>query len=57
MGIPSTSFGPVHPFGRSFGDVLIGAVDGLVDGAVAGLLFAGLYNMFAGPSSAAVARR
>jgi hypothetical protein len=33
---------------RSFGDVLIGTADGLVDGAVAGFLFAWLYNAFAG---------
>jgi hypothetical protein len=33
---------------RSFADVVIGAIDGLIDGAVAGLLFAWLYNIFAG---------
>lgn len=32
---------------RSFGDAVIGAVDGLIDGAVAGFLFACLYNAFA----------
>jgi len=31
---------------RSIGNVLIGAVDGLVDGAVGGLLLAWLYNAF-----------
>ncbi len=39
----------VYPWfhgGRSIGDVLIGAMDGLVDGAVAGFLFAWLYNAF-----------
>ncbi len=43
--------GSVYPWfhgGRSFGDVLIGTADGLVDGAVAGFLFAWLYNAFAG---------
>ncbi|MFZ3201753.1 MAG: hypothetical protein WA175_11460 [Candidatus Acidiferrales bacterium] len=37
----------VYPFfhaTRTLGDVLIGGLDGLVDGAVAGLLFAWLYN-------------
>jgi hypothetical protein len=33
---------------RSFGDVLMGSVDGLVDGATAGILFAWLYNSFSG---------
>ena len=33
---------------RTLGDVVIGTIDGLVDGAVAGLLFAWLYNSFAG---------
>ncbi len=32
---------------RTFGDVVIGTIDGLVDGAVAGFLFAWLYNFFA----------
>jgi hypothetical protein len=31
---------------RTIGDVLIGALDALVDGAVAGLLFGWLYNIF-----------
>jgi hypothetical protein len=31
---------------HSFGDVLIGTLDGLVDGAVGGLFFAWLYNRF-----------
>lgn len=33
---------------RSFGDVVIGTIDALVDGAFAGLIFAWLYNAFAG---------
>jgi hypothetical protein len=33
---------------RSFVDVVIGTIDGLIDGAIAGLLFAWLYNIFAG---------
>ena len=32
---------------RAFGDVLIGTVEGLADGAIAGFLFAWLYNFFA----------
>jgi hypothetical protein len=30
---------------RTLGDVVIGTVDGLIDGAVAGLLLAWLYNL------------
>lgn len=30
---------------RSFVDVVIGTLDGLIDGAIAGLLFAWLYNL------------
>ncbi|MGB2636226.1 MAG: hypothetical protein WAM58_20015 [Candidatus Acidiferrum sp.] len=33
---------------RSVGNVVIGTVDGLIDGAIAGLLFAWLYNAFGG---------
>ena len=33
---------------RTFGDVVIGTIDGLADGAVAGFLFGWLYNFFAG---------
>lgn len=33
---------------RSFGDVIIGTIDGLIDGAIAGLIFAWLYNSFSG---------
>jgi hypothetical protein len=33
---------------RSLGDVVIGALDAFVDGAIAGLLFGWLYNVFAG---------
>lgn len=46
----------VYPFfraSRTFGDVLIGTLDGLVDGAVAGALLAWLYNVFAGLGTAA----
>jgi hypothetical protein len=32
---------------RTFGDVVIGTIDALVDGAVAGFLFGWLYNFFA----------
>ncbi len=32
---------------RTFGDVVIGAIDALVNGAVAGFLFVWLYNFFA----------
>jgi len=41
----------VYPFfhaSRTIGDVVIGTVDGLVDGAIAGFLFTWLYNTFAG---------
>lgn len=41
----------VYPFfhaSRTIGDVVMGTVDGLVDGAVAGVLFAWLYNLFSG---------
>lgn len=38
---------------RTFGDLVIGTLDGCVDGAIAGLIFAWLYNFFAGrPASA-----
>jgi hypothetical protein len=33
---------------HTLGDVIVGTVDGLIDGAVAGLLLAWLYNSFAG---------
>lgn len=33
---------------RTFGDVIIGTIDGLVDGATGGFLFAWLYNIFSG---------
>jgi hypothetical protein len=32
---------------RTFGDVVIGTIDGMADGAIAGLLFAWLYNLTA----------
>ena len=37
---------------RTLGDVLVGTGYGLVDGAVAGLLFAWLYNFIAGKLAA-----
>jgi hypothetical protein len=46
----------VYPFfhaSRTLGDVVIGAVDGLVDGAIAGLLFAWLYNSCGGGADTA----
>jgi len=46
--------GSVYPFfhvSRTFGDVVVGGVDGLIDGAIAGLLFAWLYNVFAAPAT------
>jgi len=33
---------------RSFVDVVIGTIDALIDGAIAGLLFGWLYNLSAG---------
>ena len=48
--------GSVYPFfhvSRTLGDVVIGGVDGLIDGAVAGLLFAWLYNLFAAAATEA----
>ncbi len=33
---------------RHFADVVVGGADALVDGAIAGLLFGWLYNLFAG---------
>ncbi|MEN6584195.1 MAG: hypothetical protein ABFD54_17255 [Armatimonadota bacterium] len=33
---------------RSLGDALIGAVYGLIDGGIAGIIFGWLYNFFAG---------
>lgn len=41
----------VYPFfhaSRTLGDIVIGTLDGLADGAIAGLLFAWLYNFFGG---------
>jgi hypothetical protein len=32
---------------RSFADVVIGTLDALIDGAIAGFLFGWLYNLFA----------
>lgn len=42
--------GSVYPFfhvSRSFAAVVIGTFDGLIDGAIAGFLFAWLYNLSA----------
>ena len=36
---------------RSFGDVIVGAVYALVDGAITGLVFGWLYNLFVGKGS------
>jgi hypothetical protein len=36
---------------HTIGSVLIGTIDGLIDGAVAGLLFAWLYNTFSSTPS------
>jgi hypothetical protein len=33
---------------HTLGDVIVGTVDGLIDGAIAGMLLAWLYNSFAG---------
>lgn len=33
---------------RSLGDAVVGGIDGFVDGAIAGLLFGWLYNLWAG---------
>jgi len=44
--------GSVYPgfyASRTFPDVLLGTAYGLIDGAVGGLIFAWLYNRFAGP--------
>jgi hypothetical protein len=38
---------PGFHFSRTLGDVLVGTVYGLVDGAIAGFLFSWLYNFFA----------
>jgi hypothetical protein len=35
---------------HTIGSVIVGTIDGFVDGAIAGLLFAWLYNSFAGHS-------
>lgn len=38
---------------RSFGDLIVGALYALVDGAICGLVFGWLYNLFAGKASTA----
>jgi hypothetical protein len=42
-----SSIYPGFDFTRSFGDVLIGTVYGLVDGGIGGFFFAWLYNLLA----------
>lgn len=39
---------PGYDAARSFGAVIVGALYALVDGAVCGLIFAWLYNLFVG---------
>lgn len=41
---------------RTLGDVLVGTIYALVDGAVCGFLFAWLYNVFAGAGNQRMAR-
>ncbi len=41
---------------RTFGDVLVGTVYGLCDGAIAGLLLGWLYNLFSPSTPAKVER-
>lgn len=36
---------------RSLGDTLVGAIYGLIDGGIGGLVFGWLYNVFAGRAS------
>lgn len=48
--------GSVYPFfhgGRSFGDVILGTIDAVIDGAAGGFILAWLYNFFAGNRAAA----
>jgi hypothetical protein len=42
-----SSIYPGYDATRSFGDVLVGTLYGLLDGAIAGWLLAWLYNIFA----------
>lgn len=49
----------VYPWFRvshNVSSVIIGTIDGLVDGAVAALIFAGLYNAFTSPSAGSSAQ-
>ncbi len=39
---------PGYDASGSFGDLIVGTIYALVDGAVAGLIFGWLYNMFTG---------
>ena len=39
---------PGYDADRSFGDILVGTLYALVDGAVCGFVFGWLYNLFAG---------
>ena len=43
----TSSVYPGFHVSHTFGSVLMGTVEGLVDGAVAGLLFSWIYNAFA----------
>lgn len=50
----------VYPWFRvshNFSSVIIGTIDGLIDGAVAALIFAGLYNVFARPAAGSSAHQ
>jgi hypothetical protein len=52
--------GSIYPgfyHSRTFADVLLGTLYGLVDGGVAGVLFGWLYNYFAGPMQQSGATR
>lgn len=42
---------PGYHASRSFLEVLVGTGYGLVDGAIGGLIFAWLYNLFVGPKT------
>ncbi len=44
---------PGFHFSRSVGDLLVGTGYGLVDGAIGGLVFGWLYNLFAGSGARA----
>lgn len=44
---------PGYQASGSFGDLIVGALYALVDGAVSGLIFVSIYNLLAGKGSAA----